>query len=303
MVTRQLADVGDTEFENLTFDLMIAHGMRNVTWRTPGADGGRDIEGYIIQNDFSLTQTTQKWYVECKRYATSVDWFTIYKKLAFAESNSADVLLLCTTAKVTPTAITEVEKWNKLKRGPTIRLWPGHQIEMLLSKYQDIAWKYGLENTPIPITGSTLDLTLTLSKCVSSYHSSIEFKDEVAPPMLKAAQALSSLLQMKMESIQGFGRFDKIFYEPSRYNFPGTVISDSIKKVDGPSMNAFLSYLVALRITVSSITPDSIYTCIVTCSNSIEAQLSRYKRTFDAIALWGDFEYTVNSNIIKITQR
>jgi hypothetical protein len=32
-----------TEFENLVFDLLISRGMVNVAWRTPGADGGRDI--------------------------------------------------------------------------------------------------------------------------------------------------------------------------------------------------------------------------------------------------------------------
>ncbi|MCW3505856.1 restriction endonuclease [Burkholderia cenocepacia] len=303
MTARELAAIGDTEFENLTFDLMVAHGMVNVTWRTPGADGGRDIEGNIIHNDFSLTQTTQKWYVECKRYAGSVDWPTIYKKLAFAESNSADVLLLCTTAKFTPTAITEVAKWNNLRKGAAIRLWPGHQIEILLSKYQDIAWKYGLENTPTPITGSTFDLTLALSKCVSSHHSELSVNDLEISPMLKAAQALSALLQMKMESIQSTGRFQAIFYEPSQYHYPEITISDSIKSVDGPSMTAFLGYLTALRVDLKSVDASPQCTCLIVCGNEITQIFARYKKSFDAIALWGDFEYTIVDKTIKIMQR
>ncbi|MBY4727391.1 MULTISPECIES: restriction endonuclease [Burkholderia] len=303
MAARELAEIGDTEFENLTFDLMVAHGMVNVTWRTPGADGGRDIEGNIIHNDFSLSQTTQKWYVECKRYTGSVDWPTIYKKLAFAESNSADVLLLCTTAKFTPTAITEVTKWNNLKKGVIIRLWPGHQIEILLSKYQDVAWKYGLENAPTPITGSTLDLTLALSKCVSSHHSELSVNDVEISPMLKAAQALSALLQMKMESIQGTGRFQIISYEPSQYHYSGLALSDAIKSVDGPSMNAFLGYLAALRVDLKSVDASPQCTCSIACGSEITQIFARYRKTFDAIALWGDFEYAIEDKTIKITQR
>lgn len=37
-----------TAFEHLIFDLMILTGLRNVVWRSPGADGGRDIEGDFL---------------------------------------------------------------------------------------------------------------------------------------------------------------------------------------------------------------------------------------------------------------
>lgn len=67
MALKKLRELDDTDFENLVFDLMTAQGMLNVTWRTPGADGGRDIEGTVVHSDFSLTRTEQKWYVECRR--------------------------------------------------------------------------------------------------------------------------------------------------------------------------------------------------------------------------------------------
>ena len=115
-MSKVLLDLSSTEFENLIFDLVKIKGAENVSWRTPGADGGRDIDSYIYETDFSGVVHPKKWYIECKRYASSVDWPTIYSKLAYAVSNNADYLLMCSTSKYTPIALNEVEKHNELHR-------------------------------------------------------------------------------------------------------------------------------------------------------------------------------------------
>lgn len=303
MEVKKLCELDDTEFENLVFDLMTAQGMLNVTWRTPGADGGRDIEGTVVHSDFSLTQTEQKWYVECKRYAGSVNWPTIYGKIAFAHSNTADVLLMCTSSKFTPTAITEVTKWNNAKLGPTIRLWPGHQIEILLNKHQDIAWKYGIENAPLPITGSTLDLTLSLSKCVTSHCSKLEFSDETISPMLRAAQSISNLLQTKMESAARVGRFEHIGYQTHQFDTGTADVESDLKVIDGPSFNAFINYLTALDVQILGFFDEKDYSCKILCGRTAEDVGLRYKSTFDAMSLWGNFEYKFTGSEILIRQR
>jgi hypothetical protein len=61
-----------TAFENLSFDLVTAAGLQNAVWRTPGADGGRDIEATMPVMDISGEVTHQKWYIECKRYKHSL---------------------------------------------------------------------------------------------------------------------------------------------------------------------------------------------------------------------------------------
>lgn len=303
MVVRKLDELDNTDFENLVFDLMTAQGMLNVTWRTPGADGGRDIEGTVVHSDFSLTETAQKWYVECKRYIGSVNWPTIYEKISFAHSNSADVLLMCTSSKFTPTAINEVAKWNSTKNGPIIRLWPGHQIEILLNKHQDIAWKYGLEDAPLPITGSTLDLTLALSKCVTSHCSKLEFSEESISPMLRAAEAISSLLQTKMESAARVGKFEHINYEDHQFETGNAEVRSDLKIIDGPSFNAAITYLIALGVKIISFVDEKDYSCGVLCDRSVENIGIRYKAVFDAISLWGNFEYKFLGSQILIRQR
>lgn len=59
-------------FENLVYDLLVRRGLGNVKWRTPGADGGRDIESEYMVYDFSGSARVERWYVECKRQRQAV---------------------------------------------------------------------------------------------------------------------------------------------------------------------------------------------------------------------------------------
>ncbi|HDZ9489188.1 TPA: restriction endonuclease, partial [Vibrio cholerae] len=85
-----LLSLSPEQFESMTFDIVTALGLRNAVWRTPGSDVGRDIEGNYYISDLSGLYQKQKWYVECKRYAKSVDWPTVWNKIAYAETHSAD---------------------------------------------------------------------------------------------------------------------------------------------------------------------------------------------------------------------
>ncbi|MFV3403272.1 restriction endonuclease [Pseudomonas sp. NY15463] len=301
--TSTLKSITPTEFENLVFDLMIARGMSNVTWRTPGADGGRDIEGIVIQNDFSLTQTTEKWFVECKRYKGSVDWPTVWSKIAYADSNQADVLLMCISSQFTPAAITQVDNWNAQRRKPLIRLWPSNQIQILLEQHTDIAMKYGLLNSYKNPSGSILQLSLALSKAVGSHYSKMVFKDLPQDAMLNAANSLAQLLQARMEDIEREGRFKPLFFDASRISIQDVHMDAGRYNIDEMAFTAFIAYISALQksqYTVNRISSDS---CEIIASDPIEEITKRYKSTLDAIALWGDFEYKSNSHTISLRQR
>src|SRR6185503_13599865 len=93
----QLRALTPTEFENLSYDLLVLSGLRNATWRTPGPDAGRDIEGEYLTVDLSETLSLERWYVECKHYTSAIDWPTIFAKIAYAQNHRADFLLLVTT--------------------------------------------------------------------------------------------------------------------------------------------------------------------------------------------------------------
>lgn len=140
-----LLALSSTKFENLTFDLITALGLRNTVWRTPGSDIGRDIEGDYFISDLSGQYQRQKWYVECKRYTSSVDWPTIWNKIAYGETHDADMLLFVTSSSLSPQAIDQVSRWNNSNKKPIIRFWGAVDLCAKLNLHPQIAKKYGLK--------------------------------------------------------------------------------------------------------------------------------------------------------------
>ncbi|WP_186252468.1 restriction endonuclease [Burkholderia gladioli] len=300
---RKLIDLTPTQFENLTFDLMTARGMKNVSWRTPGADGGRDIEGLIVTSDFSQAQTSERWFVECKRYKGSVDWPTIYTKIAYADSNKVDVLLMCTSAQFTPAAITQADNFNSSKRGIVVRLWPRHQMESVLQQHPDICMKYGLTDVPLTPAKSALQLALALSKSVGTHYSAVIFNDGDPDPMLESAHALALLLQRRMEDFEREKRFHPIYFDSKKFQIHRCDISPGFYKIDEPALSAFSSYLMALTREKIGITLDGDGVCKLSAVADLSGVVARYFEAFDAIAMWGDFEYRMESGSVIINQR
>jgi hypothetical protein len=303
LTKRKLTDLTPGEFENLTFDLMIARGMKNVSWRTPGADGGRDIEGLIVASDFAQAQTSERWFVECKRYTGSVDWPTIYSKIAYADSNQADVLLMCTSARFTPAAITQADNFNAKQRGIVVRLWPRHQMENILQQHPDISMKYGLTDVPLAPTGSALQLALALSKSVGAHYSTVIFNDGTPDPMLESAHAFALLLQRRIEDVERERRFRPIYFDSREFQIHTCDIHAGFYKIDEPALSAFSSQLSVIARERLVIAQDGEYSCKLMAKIDLEDAIKRYAETFNAIALWGNFEYRVDKSSILINQR
>src|ERR1700685_4468966 len=108
---RTIDELPPREFENFAFDLLQMIGMTTVVWRTPGADGGRDIDATYHARDASGYVDRQRWFVECKRYATSIDWPTLWAKLAYADNEGADFLLLVTNSNPSPQCENQIAQW------------------------------------------------------------------------------------------------------------------------------------------------------------------------------------------------
>lgn len=211
MTTQERRNIGDltpTEFENFTYDLLQSSGVRHLVWRTPGPDEGRDIEGEVFQTDLSGHTDIQRWYVECKRYAKSIDWPTVWKKIAYAESNGADFSLLVTNSNPSPLCETQIAKWNDRKRSIKVRVWRGYEIESLLNAYPVLAAKYGLRNIDDLLVKTFLDLGFEISKISQSTYASYEFGTDVLPG-LEASAALSELFSQRINDLALYGRFSK----------------------------------------------------------------------------------------------
>lgn len=300
---RQLRELSAAEFENLIFDVIASRGAQAVTWRTPGADGGRDIECLVVHQDFSGAYVTQRWFVECKRYSRSVDWPTIYEKLSYAVSRDADVLLMCTSATFSVNATTEVEKWNADGRRPRIRLWPRHEIERQLVEYPDLRLKYGLSHSRSMPGKSMVTLALALSKAVSSHYSRLIFREEKTDRMLEAAQALSDMLLRRMDEIERYGQVSV----PPSFKLSDSLrqfmVEDRLVTIDEYGLCAFVTYLASLtadKITLKATTESQ---CHVFSAGAIDSLMQRYLHVFSAIAIWSNFDFKVSEKSVQIDQR
>ena len=206
-----------TEFENLTYDSVRAAGLRNLVWRTPGADGGRDIEGIAFSTDMSGHELIQKWYVECKHYSNSIDWATIYKKIAHADVHEADVLLLVTNNNPSPACETEITRWNDSRRRPLVRFWRGYNLKQVLSGFPEVAASYGLIDNVDKLRASVLPLSLIISKVSQAAYVRSEF-DQSVKDELEVGSGLAELLSLVLANFDNSGKLtggDKLTAVPS----------------------------------------------------------------------------------------
>ena len=190
------------EFENLVFDLMQKLGLKNCVWRTPGRDVGRDLQGEWFIEDISGYEASQNWYIECKRYNNSVDWPTIWKKISYAESNNADVLLIAVSSSLSPQAVDEVNKWNNQNKVLKIRFWNSVDIESRLRLFPEISIKYGLSKNPQKDIALALLPTINLLiKYSDSAHSSDVFLSS-SESKLCVLYSLSELVAVRLEDVK-----------------------------------------------------------------------------------------------------
>jgi hypothetical protein len=199
---KKLSNLSTAQFENLVYDTVTALGLENAVWRTPGRDSGRDIEGVFFVSDLSGFRQAQHWYIECKKYASSVDWPTIHGKLAYAESHRADFLLLVTTASVSPQGVDEMRRWNLQHQYPKVRAWSGYQLVQILEQMPQLQLRYGLVTHSTSKAAASLfplaNMTLKFSQAA---YSEAFFKNATTPP-IEAAAALADLSTRRFEQVE-----------------------------------------------------------------------------------------------------
>lgn len=201
----EFGQLSPDQFENMTFDLLHAAGLKYLVWRTPGADGGRDIEGTFTSIDFSKYYQHDRWYIECKRYSNSIDWPTVWNKIAYADSRGADFLLLVTNSNPSPSCESEISVWNSGKRSPTVRIWRGYELEGILRNYPQVAAKYGMLGKSTEAELSLQSLMFEAMKLAQTSYVSHEIgASNVAA--LEANAALAELISARYSQIRTYGR-------------------------------------------------------------------------------------------------
>lgn len=298
-----LEALSPSSFENLIYDLIVEMGLLNASWRTPGRDGGRDIEGYYVITDLSGYKQTQKWYVECKRYAASVDWPTVREKIAYAENHLADILLAVTTSSLSPQAVDEVNRWNE-RRYPRVRYWNGHEVIRLLHLHPSISIKYfpdSIDKTQQSI--ALADLSLLAVKFTQSANSHAVFFENQSKP-LEAAGAIADLI---LDRTDRLNRRLISYAAPIRTedSFDWMKFSD-LKKLDGVDRFGYRAFCAVLRTMDSSLKLDETSGVLPGAGISIilTKELSEGQRKdLFCLAQHGDLEVNFERNSISLKGR
>ncbi len=191
ITSQQLRRLSPTEFENLTFDILIYSGLQNVVWRTPASDGGKDITGTFVSHEFNGTSKIQKWNIECKHFKASVSWKNIVEKIYFGKNENIDFILIATSSTISNQCKDEIFKWNKNNSIPQIRYWQGCDILNRINSDSYISHKYfGTRRDYISFfPNSTL---LSLKKIILASHSEVICGQ--TPRALDAAKSIFELI-------------------------------------------------------------------------------------------------------------
>jgi len=241
-----LSDINPQDFENLTYDILQTIGLKNLTWRTPGSDAGRDIEGEYYQPDISGSFIRQKWFIECKHYSSSIDWATVWKKIAHADSKNADFLLVATNSNPSPQCESEISNWNNQSHRVKIRFWRGYDFDRLLLTYPNVAQKFGVGNFKVEKISGISALAIENSKITSAAYLTHSF-DQNPRLALIAASSISELIQVRIADLEQFGRYKSIPNLISASSVDGVIIYDSedycLSELTIRVINSVLSYL------------------------------------------------------------
>ncbi|MER9233820.1 restriction endonuclease [Mesorhizobium sp. M0622] len=299
---RTFADISPLEFENFTYDILSAGGMRHLTWRTPGADGGRDLEGDVFTCDYSGFTNRERWYVECKRYAASLDWPLIYGKIAHADTNRADFLLVVTNSNPSPACETQISIWNEARRSPRIRVWRGYELHVLANRFPAIAAKYGLRPSPDSTVAEFLDLALEISKISQAAYAAVTLGTD-ATPAIEASSALSELFSVRARDMAEYGRFIPLPLMQQLEIYPWVRCGQAIDANDvaiRASLSTFRLITGALSLQLERqggwlvAIPDAVRIKIGSAGN----------RLMSVVAIWSDLELVIQvDQSLRISKR
>lgn len=241
MSVEEVGDLSATGFEQLCFDIVRELNFHNPKWRTPGSDGGRDIEALRDVIDPTFETTTEKWFIECKKYASSLSWPIVYEKCGHADALNADYLFVMTSSSASTTCLDRISAWNASNKKPKIRLWGKHDIEAHLEVRPHIAAKHGLFLSPRSHVGFE-ELALEMTKVVSTIYAKHQFGKDLSRP-LQYANLLARCWQIRVQQIEMFSRFVAMDEDVDLSNISGAICTNPKRSKIGADEALVVSWI------------------------------------------------------------
>lgn len=138
----QFGRITPREFEELCFDILLKMGYQSLIWRQGGADQGRDIEGKFIVNNQLVGTIEEKWFFECKHYTNGVPVEQISTKIAWADAEKPNHIILFVSSYLSSSSRHWLEKMQG-DRQYKIHIIEGKLIKnIILNSFPDLIDKY-----------------------------------------------------------------------------------------------------------------------------------------------------------------
>jgi hypothetical protein len=133
------SDIDPVQFENLVFHLIDEMGFSNLHWRKGGegnsaTDGGRDLEATFWSVQPSGAKE-QKYWFEVKYRTGQLEKLQVQSTILNAAGNhSKDNIVIVTNKTISNPTLDWVNDFQSTHKVPTITIWQGHDLELLLRK-------------------------------------------------------------------------------------------------------------------------------------------------------------------------
>lgn len=136
-----LLSLDASRFEEACFDLLMSLGYQELSWRQGSADSGRDIEGRWTVNNTLVSAYEERWFFECKRYVEGVPAAELNSKIAWADAEKPNHLVVMTTSHLTNDAAKWLEKIRPQKPY-ALHIVDGKALRRLFSSQDELMTRY-----------------------------------------------------------------------------------------------------------------------------------------------------------------
>lgn len=175
-------NLNDEQFEELCYLLVKYLGFINVEWRKKGADDGRDIQADYAFTNMLDESITEKYFFECKHYKNGISPEILNSKLAWADAENPDHLVIFVSSHLTTPCRRFLEK-IKTRKSYKIHTIEGVKLKELIEKNAAFIYRFDLDN----------DRPYIVGEIINEYK---EFYD--LPNMSKVTLAISSINLYKL---------------------------------------------------------------------------------------------------------
>jgi len=145
-------NLSDSDFEELTYDLLAAIGFVNLSWRRgsglsgASADQGRDIVAQERRVGPDGREHFETWFIQCKHYVRGVPPEKLEGALAWSSAERPNTLLFAVSNFLSNPAKAYLENYERNNRPPfRLKIWERKDFERLLSSHPALIRKYQLD--------------------------------------------------------------------------------------------------------------------------------------------------------------